>query len=151
MVSSAVNMLWFSMVWFGFDGFWYRLLNDVADLVHCLRPLSVERQSHRRQCKNVVIWKIYLWMDFAAGVLYHWGPAPYTLPITHCISVYSILTHTGKEGGGEELNQREGKREQFTKLGRKYQHDWLYLQSINSDKHLPRSPFTGQFFRCLFS
>jgi hypothetical protein len=26
------------------------------------------------------------------------------------------------------------------------QHDWLDLQSINSDKHLPRSPFTHQFF-----
>jgi hypothetical protein len=29
----------------------------------------------------------------------------------------------------------------FTMLSRKYQHDWLYLQSINSDKHLPESPF----------
>ncbi len=36
--------------------------------------------------------------------------------------------------------------QQFTKLGRKYQHDWLCRQSINSDKHLPQSPFTGQFF-----
>ncbi len=32
------------------------------------------------------------------------------------------------------------------KLGRKYQHDGLYLQSINSDRHRPQSPFTGQFF-----
>ncbi len=29
--------------------------------------------------------------------------------------------------------------QQFTKLGRKYQHDWMSLQSINSDKHLPKS------------
>ncbi len=31
-------------------------------------------------------------------------------------------------------------------MGRKYQHDWLYLESINSGKHLPQSPFTDQFF-----
>jgi len=36
--------------------------------------------------------------------------------------------------------------QQFTKVGRKYQHDWLYIQSINSDKHLLQSPFTGQFY-----
>jgi hypothetical protein len=33
------------------------------------------------------------------------------------------------------LSELEG--QQLTKLGRKYQHDWMYLQSINSDKHLP--------------
>jgi hypothetical protein len=36
--------------------------------------------------------------------------------------------------------------QQFTKLGRKYQHDLMYLQSINTYKHLPLSLFTGQFF-----
>jgi hypothetical protein len=37
--------------------------------------------------------------------------------------------------------------QQFTKLGRKYQQDWLYkyLQSINSDEHLQQNPFTGSF------
>ncbi len=50
-------------------------------------------------------------------------------------------------GGGrgvETVRRIEG--QQFTKLCRNYQHDWLYLQSINSDKHLPQSTFTGQFF-----
>ncbi len=57
----------------------------------------------------------------------------------------SVLWH--REGGGGELNQREGyKGQQFTMLGRNYRHDWLYLQSINSDTHLPQSPFTGKFF-----
>ncbi len=28
----------------------------------------------------------------------------------------------------------------------KYQHDWLYIQSINSNKHLLQSSFKGQFF-----
>jgi hypothetical protein len=36
--------------------------------------------------------------------------------------------------------------QQFTKLGRKYQHDYLYLQSLNFDKHLPQNTFTGQYF-----
>jgi hypothetical protein len=57
--------------------------------------------------------------------------------------VYSILIHTGsrEEGIVEPERRREGKGQQFTKLGRKYQHDY------NSDKHLPQSPFTGRFFR----
>jgi hypothetical protein len=42
-------------------------------------------------------------------------------------------THEG------ELNHAERRIEgqQFTKLGRKYQHDSLYLQSITSDKKNP--------------
>ncbi len=74
---------------------------------------------------------------------------PCTLPLTHCISVYNILIHMEKRGMRGELNQpeRRGVGQHFTKLGRKYQHDWLYLQSINSDKLLPQSPFTGQFFK----
>ncbi len=31
---------------------------------------------------------------------------PYPL-LTHCIRVYSMLIHTGKGGGGGELNHRE--------------------------------------------
>jgi hypothetical protein len=34
----------------------------------------------------------------------------------------------------------------LTLLGRKYKHDCLYLLSINSDKHLPQSPFADKFF-----
>ncbi len=44
--------------------------------------------------------------------------------------------------GGRVEPERRLEGQQFTKLGRKYQHDSLYLQSINSDKHLPQSPFT---------
>jgi hypothetical protein len=45
-----------------------------------------------------------------------------------------------REGGGEGRVEPERRLEgqQFTKLGQKH-------QSINSDKHLPQSPFTGQF------
>ncbi len=66
----------------------------------------------------------------------------------HTVYLYtSILIHTGKGEGGE-LNQREEERDgqQFTKPGRKYQHNWLYLQSINFEKHLPQSPFPRHFF-----
>jgi hypothetical protein len=46
--------------------------------------------------------------------------------------VYSILIHTGKGGGGELTRV---KITALRKAGRKYQHDRLYLQSINSIKH----------------
>jgi hypothetical protein len=42
-----------------------------------------------------------------------------------------------EEGGGGVEPERRLEGQQFIKLGRKYQQDWLYLQSINSDKHLP--------------
>jgi hypothetical protein len=50
-------------------------------------------------------------MDFAAGVYLVEAQNPISPPaVTHCICVYSLLIHTGKGGGGE-LNQREGERE----------------------------------------
>jgi hypothetical protein len=48
-------------------------------------------------------------------------------PFTHCIHVYSIFIHTGK-GGGVELTREKGRRATVLKLGRKYQHDRLYLK-----------------------
>jgi hypothetical protein len=38
--------------------------------------------------------------------------------------------------------------QQFTIQGRKYLHDQLYTRNspMNSEKHLPQSLFTGQFF-----
>jgi hypothetical protein len=42
-------------------------------------------------------------------------------------------TDFGKGGrGGEGKPERRLEGQKFTKLGRKYQHDLLYLQSINS-------------------
>ncbi len=69
-----------------------------------------------------------------------WGPEPQTphLHSVHVYTVYSTFSHKEGEGGDEPERRLEG--QQFTKLGRKYQRDWLYLQSINSDKHLPQSP-----------
>ncbi len=69
-------------------------------------------------------------------------------PLPLCIRVYSTVqyAYSHREGGGgvvEPKSRLEG--QLFTKLGRKCQHDWMYLQSINSYKHLPQSSFTGQF------
>jgi hypothetical protein len=68
-------------------------------------------------------------------------------PLTH-----SILIHTGK--GGRVEPKRRGNRGEYRSQS------WVEntnmtectqeigcLQSINSDKHLPQSPLTGQFFR----
>ncbi len=90
--------------------------------------------------------KIYLYRDFAAGV--YLSEAPSLLGF--CLVSNTTQHHrpplpTWGEGGGGELERRLVVQE-FTKLGIKYQHDWLYLQSIKSNEHLQQSPFTGQFF-----
>ncbi len=71
-----------------------------------------------------------------------WPRKPYPPPpLTHCILVYSTLIHTAKGGGGRVDPERRLEEQPFTKQGRKYKRDWLYLQSINSDKHLPQKHF----------
>jgi hypothetical protein len=61
--------------------------------------------------------------DFAAGVYLSQAQNPIP-PLTHYIRVYSILIQTGKggRGGGEVGEERRLEGQQFTKLGRKYQH-----------------------------
>ncbi len=71
---------------------------------------------------------------------------PYPTPLAHCIRVFSILIYTGKGDRGRVESERRGEGQQFTKLGRKYQQDWLSLLSINSDKTLPQGSCIGQFF-----
>jgi hypothetical protein len=68
-------------------------------------------------------------------------------PLSHTVYVYTVYLFTRERGEGAwgELHHRDRERGNSS-LGRKYQHDLLYLQSINSDKHLPQSPFTGQIF-----
>jgi hypothetical protein len=50
--------------------------------------------------------------------------------------LYSIIIHTGKGGKGGELAREEVRRATVHKAGGKYQHDGLYLPSINSIEHL---------------
>jgi hypothetical protein len=68
------------------------------------------------------------------------SPQPYTPPPLYVCLQYGIL-YLFIEGGGATRGESEPERrldgQQFTKLGRKYPHDRLYLQSISSDEHLP--------------
>jgi len=45
------------------------------------------------------------------------NPIPPPLSLTHCIRLFSMLGHTGTEGG--DLNQREGERATVHKAGSK--------------------------------
>jgi hypothetical protein len=65
--------------------------------------------------------KIDLKSDFAAGVYRSEAPYPPPPPLTHGTRVYCILIQTGK--GGRDKPERRLEGQQFTKLGRKYQHD----------------------------
>jgi hypothetical protein len=55
-----------------------------------------------------------------------------------------------EEWDGERVEgERRLEGQQFTKLGRKYQHDWTDCISslhVYIDKHLPQSPLTDHFF-----
>ncbi len=69
------------------------------------------------------------------------NPSP---PPSHTLPRYTFIWHI--EGGGGELNQREGLSGNSSQIWFENTNMiWLYLQSINSDKHMPQSPFTGQF------
>jgi hypothetical protein len=70
-------------------------------------------------------------------------PPRFLAPIDF-LKIPAQYTYSHREGARAGLGTRGKVRGVLVhKLGRKYQHDWLYLQSINSDIHLPRSPFIG--------
>ncbi len=70
-------------------------------------------------------------------------PTPLLYTLYMCIQ--DLFTQ-GRRERGKVKPERRGEGKQFTKLGWKYQYDWMYLQSMNSDKHLLPDLFTGQFF-----
>ncbi len=80
-----------------------------------------------------------------------WSPTGLNTPPppSHTLSVYTLLRHAGGRGRYEPERRLEG--QQFTKLGKKYQHDLLKLHSINSDTqclHTCREvPLNVNFFR----
>ncbi len=57
-------------------------------------------------------------------------------------------TYSHREGGGDsgELTREKVRGAIDHKIGRKYKHDWLYLQSINSIKHQWRQHLGFGFF-----
>ncbi len=83
---------------------------------------------------------MYLERDFAADVYLTEAQKPIPPPLTHCIRVYNTYSHV--EGGGGELNQREGERGNSSQ-------SWVENTNM-ADKHLPQSPFTGQSFQMTF-
>ncbi len=87
-------------------------------------------------------FKVFVWGGLAIFVGSESGQiqsvklnrTPY--PALYTYIQYCILIHTGKRvgGGGRVEPERRLERQQFTKLGREYQHDCMCLQSINSEK-----------------
>ncbi len=100
---------------------------------------------HLKAMQNVFIKKLTCKGTLRQVLICLRPKTTYLLPLARCMHVYRILIHTGKGGGAVEPESRL-EEQQFTKLDRKYQHGWLYLKSINPDKHLPQNPFTGPFF-----
>ncbi len=62
----------------------------------------------------------------SAGV--YLSEAQNPIPPLHTVYEYTVYLFTQGRGGWVETEIR-GEGEQFKKLGRKYQHDWLCLQS----------------------
>ncbi len=74
---------------------------------------------------------------------------PYPPPL-HIVCMYTVNLFTqgrGRGGGKESWTREKVRGATVHKEGVEHTNmtDWLYLQSINSDKHLSKSPFTGKF------
>ncbi len=122
---------------------------------HCRHSLAcitktVERWDSQKSCKMCRYLKNFSIKGLCGRFLSVWGPEPHNTHPLH--TVYTLTdTYSHREGGsggggGEESNQREYEGATVHEAGSKYQHDWLYLQSINSDKHSAKIPFTDYFF-----
>ncbi len=118
-----------------------------------------KNKIHRRQCKVSSTKKITCKLTLRQVLISLRPRTPYPPPpppYTHCIRVYSIQNLvTQRRGGGVEPERRlEGNRGQYrsqswvenTNMTESTQ-EIGYLPSINSDKHMPKSPCTGQFFQ----
>jgi hypothetical protein len=66
------------------------------------------------------------------------------LPPLHTVNVYTVYLFTQGRGGPEI--RLEGQHYLQNWVEDNNMTDCTYLQSINSDKHLPQSPFEGKFF-----
>ncbi len=66
------------------------------------------------------------------NIVYNTTQHPHPPTATNCLFILYVYFGKGGRGG---RGQRGGRGATVHKGGRKYQHDWLYLQSINSTKH----------------
>jgi hypothetical protein len=95
--------------------------------------------------QDVIIWKNWHVKGLCGRCLSVFGPEPHFAPL-HYVYLYTVYLFTEGGGGGESWKMvRETVRKDGSKIP-----TWLivffYLQSINSDKHLPQKQFTCQFF-----
>ncbi len=91
------------------------------------------------KCRHIKNWPVKGICGRCLSVL---GPLPSYDPI-HNVYVFTVYLYTQ---GRENWTREKVKGASVHKAGSKIQHDWLYLQSMNSDKHLPQSPCTRQIF-----
>ncbi len=68
-----------------------------------------------------------------------WGPR--SPPVTHCMNTYHCTYSHREGGGGVRWTSEKVRGALLHKRGWKYQHDWLYLQSINSIKTPVKTTF----------
>ncbi len=98
-----------------------------------------------KNCPVNFIYQLKVLRDFTAGVFLSEVRNP--IPPPHTEYVYTIFKQERGEGG--ELNQWEGDKGYSLK-------SWVENTnmtdciSINSDKYLPQSPFSGNFLQSLF-
>ncbi len=101
------------------------------------------RYLKKLTCKGTLLQVFYL-------------PEALSPPMTPCPPLHTEFYHTvyffthGRGDGGELTRDWEKVRGAIVhKAGRKYQHDWLYLQPVNSIKHQNRRHLGFGFFSFL--
>jgi hypothetical protein len=123
---------------------------DSSEINNCLLLISFGKKSRFKPCLRRKIRLIesnakcrYLTKLMCKGTLrqvFYLSEAPSSSydtipPPLHTVHVYTVLyTYSHREGRGE-LTKEKVRGAIFHKANRKYQHDRLYLQSVNSIKH----------------
>jgi hypothetical protein len=105
------------------------------------------------KCRHLKNWHV---KRLCGRCLSVWGPEPQApSPNTLYTCIQDTYSHRGKGGLGRVEPERRFEGQQFTKLGRKYQHDWLYLHKLwlNTYHKVPLrvNTFRWQHFALVFS
>jgi hypothetical protein len=102
------------------------LLSSFHGLSNYIDTKAKRRHLKKFTCKGT-LRQVFLCLRHPPYLWHHTGPRT-----VYVYTVYLFTQGRGERGGRVEP-ERKLDGQQFTKLGRKYQHDCLYLQSINSD------------------